>query len=305
MRLRAGWIACVAVACVGSGSASAGDRLWLVRDGRAAATIVRGGDDDFAAERLATWLADKSGAKIDVQTADAERFVDERLARLYGGREAAHAIPRIIPLVRTSKDRASPENCGAARRLAESARQAASPDGHDRWDRLIAYLERHERAAVAALEEQRRREAAARAGRKIEVASVEASDEDRRKGWLAAKAIDGSVAEPEGYWLTGRTSPKQAWLELTLAEPTRVNRVVLFHQLNPGHYRSLDYTVSVRAGRAWKPVATIAGNDQAGWVAHPFDPVLTDAVRLDVTRSAYGNRMGIGEIEVRWVEEDG
>ena len=71
MRLRACWIACVA-ACVGSASASAGDRLWLVRDGQATATIVRGGEDDFAAERLAGWLADRSGAEIDVRTADAE-----------------------------------------------------------------------------------------------------------------------------------------------------------------------------------------------------------------------------------------
>ena len=234
-----------------------------------------------------------------------ERFVDERLGRLYGGREAARALPQIISLVRTGKERASPENCREARRLAESARQVASPDGHERWDRLVAYLERHERAALAALEEQRRREAAARAGQKIEVASVMASDEEREKGWLAAKAIDGNVAEPEGYWLTQRTSPKQAWLELELAEPTKVNRVAIFHQLNPGHYRSLDYTVSVRVDGRWKPVVTIVNNDQAGWIAHPFDPVLTDAVRLEITRSAYGSRMGVGEIELRRVDEDG
>ena len=47
----------------------------------------------------------------------------------------------------------------------------------------------------------------------------------------------------------------------------------------------------------------IKNNQQAGWTAHAFDPVVTDAVRLEITRSAYGARMGIGEIELRMVEE--
>ena len=125
----------------------------------------------------------------------------------------------------------------------------------------------------------------------------------RSRGWSAAKAIDGNVREPEGYWLTQRNAPKQAWLELTLAEPARIDRVVLFHQLNPGHYRSLDYTVAVRADGAWKPVVAVKGNQEAGWVVHGFDPVVTDAVRLEITRSAYNDRMGVGEIELRTVEQ--
>ena len=118
------------------------------------------------------------------------------------------------------------------------------------------------------------------------------------------EVVDGSVDEPGGYWLTRRTSPGTAWIELELSEPSRINRVALFHQLNPGHYRSLDYTVSVRAGGGWKPVVAIQNNQQAGWTAHPFDAVTTDAVRLEITRSAYGNRMGIGEIELRLVQEE-
>ncbi len=164
---------------------------------------------------------------------------------------------------------------------------------------MIAYHARHERAARKAIAERRRREAAAREGKKIGVLSIRASDEDKSKGWPAANALDASVDEPDGYWLTQRTSPKQAWLELTLAEPTRIDRVVVFHQLNPGHYRSLDYTVAVRVDGGWKPVAQVKGNQQSGWIAHPFDAVLTDAVRLEITRSAHGNRMGVGEIELR------
>ena len=76
--------------------------------------------------------------------------------------------------------------------------------------------------------------------------------------------------------------------------------MVLFHQLNPAHYRSLDYSISARVAGKWQPLATIKGNQQAGWVAHRFPEVLTDAVRLEITRSAYGDRMGVGEIELRW-----
>ena len=228
-----------------------------------------------------------------------EQFVDERLGPLFGGAEAARTWLDVMPLVRTRKDREDPDNCAKACKLAESARKTASREGHPRWDRLIAYLVRHERAAREAIAERRRREAAAREGKKIGVLSIRASDEDKSKGWPAANALDASVDEPDGYWLTQRTSPKQAWLELTLAEPTRIDRVVVFHQLNPGHYRSLDYTVAVRVDGGWKPVAQVKGNQQSGWIAHPFDAVLTDAVRLEITRSAHGNRMGVGEIELR------
>jgi len=232
-----------------------------------------------------------------------DKFVDERLGRFYGGVEAARAWKDIIPLVRSGKEREDPDNCAQARKLAESARAAALPDTRERWGRLIAYLERHEQTAREAIAERQRREAAARTGEKIVVASVKASDEDKSKGWLASKAVDGNLDEPNGYWLTQRTSPERAWIELTLAEPTKINRVALFHQLNPGHYRSLDYTISVRVDGEWKPVVQMKNNPHPGWVGHPFASVVTDSVRLEITRSAYGNRMGIGEIELRRSEK--
>jgi len=41
--------------------AFADDSLRLTGDGRSLCTIVRGREDDFAAERLARWFADKTG----------------------------------------------------------------------------------------------------------------------------------------------------------------------------------------------------------------------------------------------------
>ena len=230
-------------------------------------------------------------------------FVDGRLARLYGGSKAARLLVEIIPLIRTARERASVQNTAKALELARSARGIAVAQGHSRWDRLIADLDHHHRTARAVVEKRRLQEATARAGRKVAVAGVKASSEGVDKDWPATKAVDGNVDEPAGYWLTEYVHPKQAWLELTLAVPGKINRVVLFHQLNPGHYRSLDYTVSVRVDGLWKPVVTVTDNQHAGWIAHPFDTIQTDAVRLEITRSAHNNRMGVGEIEFRLVEE--
>ncbi len=174
------------------------------------------------------------------------------------------------------------------------------PDGRAAWDRLIATLSRFATEADLRQEAMCRQAKACRTGEKIAVSAVKASDEDLRMGWSAAKAVDGNVDEPDGYWLTRKNHPSQAWLELTLARPSKINRVVLFHQLNPAHYRSLDYRVCVRCDGVWAPVVTIRGNTLTGWIAHTFPAVLTDAVRLEITRSAYGDRMGVGEFEVRW-----
>jgi len=95
-----------------------------------------------------------------------DELVDQRLSRLYGGIEPARRVLEILPLVRTAANRENLENLVQARRLAESARRAASPEGHVRWDRMIAYLDRHEQAGRKKREELRHREAEARpAGR--------------------------------------------------------------------------------------------------------------------------------------------
>ena len=227
-----------------------------------------------------------------------EEFVEERLGRICGGEEAARALAEIIPLISTRKTRDEPDNLAKAGELAVAARAVASADGHKRWDELIEYLDRTQKFL-----EERRLGTAARRGSKVAVLSLKASDEDPKKGWTAERAIDGSVREPEGYWLTQRVNPKNAWLELTLVRPEKINRVALFHQINPGHYRSVDYVVSVRVDGEWKAVVDVKGNIRPGWVGHQFETVTTGAVRLEITRSEYNARMGVGEIEVR-MEED-
>ena len=75
------------------------------------------------------------------------QFVEQRLGRLYGGPKAADLLLEIIPLVHSAAQRQSLDNCTKARRLAEQARGIASAEGRGHWDRLIATLSRHQRAA--------------------------------------------------------------------------------------------------------------------------------------------------------------
>jgi hypothetical protein len=127
--------------------------------------------------------------------------------------------------------------------------------------------------------------------------SVVASSQ-QADSWPAGKAIDGDTSEPEGIWQTARSRPKSAWLELRIERPRRVRGVRIFHQRNPRYYRSVDYTIACWADGAWTTVARVQANRQAGWRAHRFEPVETTKVRITITKSEYGSRMGLNEVEL-------
>ena len=127
--------------------------------------------------------------------------------------------------------------------------------------------------------------------------TVTASSEDRQ--WSLMRLTDG-VAEPgSGIWLTEKNRPAEAWAEIRWPEARRVGRVRIFHQID-GHYRSLDYTLEVWGAAGWSPVEgmPVKDNKAQGWREHTFPPVTTGRVRLRISRSAYGDRMGVGELEV-------
>jgi len=127
--------------------------------------------------------------------------------------------------------------------------------------------------------------------------SVAASSEQADR-WPAAKAVDGDTSEPDGIWQTLRNDPESAWLELRLQRPRRVKGVRIFHQKNPRYYRSVDYSIACWVGDAWKTVAEVTGNKDAGWRDHAFDPVETSKVRINISKSEYGSRMGLNEVEL-------
>jgi F5/8 type C domain len=127
--------------------------------------------------------------------------------------------------------------------------------------------------------------------------TVTASSEQADR-WPAGNAVDGDTSEPEGIWQTLRDSPKSAWLELELLEPQTVKGVRIFHQKDAGYYRSVDYTISCWVDGDWREMAAVEGNTTTGWRDHPFDPVDTNKVRIDIAKSEHGFRMGLNEVEV-------
>jgi hypothetical protein len=127
--------------------------------------------------------------------------------------------------------------------------------------------------------------------------TVTCSSEDKTYGLL--RLTDG-VAEPgRGMWLTEKNNPKEAWVEIRWPKPYRIGRVRVYHQID-AHYRSLDYAIEYWQEGKWRPVEgmPIKDNSVQGWREHAFALVTTNCLRILITRAMYGNRMGIGELEV-------
>ena len=132
-----------------------------------------------------------------------------------------------------------------------------------------------------------------------------ASSEQKGR-WDASKAVDGNTDDDKGTWLTYRKSstskvrPASAWLELELDRPRRVRGVRIYHQDDARHYRSVDYAIACRRDDGWKNVAEVKGNDKGGWRAHRFAPIETDGVRITITKSEFGSRMGLNEVMLEY-----
>ena len=133
--------------------------------------------------------------------------------------------------------------------------------------------------------------------------TVTCSSEDGNLHTLTG--LTDGVAEPDrGMWLTEKNNPKEAWAEVRWPKPQRIARVRVFHQMD-GHYRSLDYVIECWSDGAWLPVGgtPVVKNTVHGWREHAFAPVETDRLRIRITRSMHGNRMGVGELEVYAADE--
>ncbi len=118
--------------------------------------------------------------------------------------------------------------------------------------------------------------------------------------WSDAVYLTDGVTDPvRGVWMTARNHPKEAWAEIRWPQLRRINRVRLYHQAD-AQYRSLDYSIECWQAGAWQPVEgmPVVNNAVRGWREHRFAPVTTDRLRVRITRSMYGNRMGLGELEV-------
>ncbi|MHC5059372.1 MAG: discoidin domain-containing protein [Planctomycetota bacterium] len=137
---------------------------------------------------------------------------------------------------------------------------------------------------------------------------VSASSE-QKESWPASNVFDGDLTEDRGTWLTHRgknaRKPTSAWLIVRLPEPRLIAAVHIHHQANSRKYRSIDYAIACRTKGGWKQVANVLNNAQSSWRAHRFVPIHTDQVRVTITKSTYGHRMGLNEVLLEYVSDAG
>ena len=69
-------------------SASAEEKLWLAVGGKPVATIVGGGEDEFATQRLQRWFAETANVEIGIVPAEGGRMPDEGCVILLGSLDA-------------------------------------------------------------------------------------------------------------------------------------------------------------------------------------------------------------------------
>ena len=76
-------------------TASAEEKLWLAKDRTAQATIVGGGEDDYAVGRLRRWFSEQADVEVDVVAADAEGIPKQGCIILLGSAASNPLIAKL------------------------------------------------------------------------------------------------------------------------------------------------------------------------------------------------------------------
>ena len=100
-------------------------------------------------------------------------------------------------------------------------------------------------------------------------------------------------------WRDATPDESPDWLALTLKQPRRIRRMVVY---TVGTCIR-DYRLQVRSGEAWLDVAR-GENNEGELIEQAFEPVLTDQVRLFVT-ATHGPQVTVSEFEVYGGPPDG
>jgi hypothetical protein len=117
-----------------------------------------------------------------------------------------------------------------------------------------------------------------------------------------AKLIDGLIAMPEDFsnrWHSSLDQPHPHWVEIHLAKPSRISRVII-HFADPAGY-PVSFEGAVRVDGQDHRIFDVAGNKESGVYSASFAPVTTDTFRLTIRASAnpaYPNAAQISEIEI-------
>lgn len=117
-----------------------------------------------------------------------------------------------------------------------------------------------------------------------------------------AKLIDGVIATPEDFsnrWHSSLEVPHPHWVEVHLARPSRVGRVVV-HFADPAGY-PVNFEGSVRVDGRDRIAFSVLDNKEVRTYSTRFPTVVTDTFRLTIHASAnpkYPNAAQVSEIEI-------
>jgi DUF1680 family protein len=133
-------------------------------------------------------------------------------------------------------------------------------------------------------------------------AKATSDSEYAKEPGCTAKLIDGLIATPEDFsnrWHSSLDQPHPHWVEIHLAKPSKISRVIIHFADPAGYPVSFEGAVRVDGKDHW--IFDVAGNKESGVYSASFAPVTTDTFKLTIRASAnpaYPNAAQISEIEI-------
>jgi DUF1680 family protein len=133
-------------------------------------------------------------------------------------------------------------------------------------------------------------------------ASATSDSEYANELGCTAKVIDGIIATPEDFsnrWHSSLGQPRPNWVEVRLAKPSKITKVVI-HFADPAGY-PVSFAGTVRVDGQERQVINVTDNTDPEVYRAKIEPVTTDSFRLTVRASAnpaYPNAAQISEIEL-------
>jgi len=133
-------------------------------------------------------------------------------------------------------------------------------------------------------------------------ASASSDGEYAREAGCTAEVIDGLISTPEDFsnrWHSSLDQPHPHWVEVHLARPVRISRVVI-HFADPDGY-PVRFEGSVRFNGQVRQLFSVTDNREPEVYRADIEPVMMDSFRLTIHASAnpaYRNAAQVSEIEL-------
>jgi hypothetical protein len=135
-------------------------------------------------------------------------------------------------------------------------------------------------------------------------ATATADSEFAQEKPCAGKVIDGEIAAAQDFknrWHSSLDTPHPHWIEVKLAKPAEIGRVVIRFADPLGYPVKFQCLVVPQGGGAMKEVVRCDDNKDSRTFRANFQPVVTDTFRLVIEKSAnpaFANAAQISEIEL-------